>query len=457
MRRHPGSGDEDRGDEGGCDGDGSGIAGDPRRPQPAPEAGERGSPECELRLESRPALADEVEAGIGDAFAGGAGPRFLGDAPGDLVLRMRAAARQLLDGASVHVARREVHVAIALAGPEHRIDERHALEPVHPVDVGDETHAGEYVAHADVGRRLALVLFDDRSFERHSLLRQPPFEPCRHLRAVLVPVAQPLGELHREGVRKRIGFEAPEEFADVLVAAGRLGRQELVGETVGCLALGPRLDDAVGKPPQVLDEDDAQRDGDRPQFADGQFLDALICAHEPGEDVGIEQAVRVGDIGPGDAQHPRIARERSLGELRQLLIVAGRQILADLADLHFHDVVVVDKPLGGRRDRTPAPDRIDQRPVVFEEGDGIFIEAPGDRPPLDRQGGDRLRPGEADRMLLQALGIEELRSDGLDVVPWRLSFAPSEQPRDVVERLQRCERSGVLVLHHRETAIGHTL
>ena len=46
-----------------------------------------------------------------------------------------------------------------------------------------------------------------------------------------------------------------------------------------------------------------------------------------------------------------IARERPVGELRQLAVEAGRQVLADLADLLFDDVVVVEQPLGGRRDR----------------------------------------------------------------------------------------------------------
>ena len=64
--------------------------------------------------------------------------------------------------------------------------------------------------------------------------------------------------------------------------------------------------------PQVLDQHDAQRDRDGPQLADRQRLDALIGAHEAAQHLGIEAAVGVGDEGPGDAEHARIAGERSV-------------------------------------------------------------------------------------------------------------------------------------------------
>ena len=58
----------------------------------------------------------------------------------------------------------------------------------------------------------------------------------------------------------------------------------------------------------------------------------------------------MGDERPGHAEHARISRERSAGELGQLPIVAGRQIGADLADLLLDHMEIVDQPLGRRRD-----------------------------------------------------------------------------------------------------------
>ena len=89
---------------------------------------------------------------------------------------------------------------------------------------------------------------------------------------------------------------------------------------------------------------------DRPELADRQRLHVLVGAHEAAQHLGVEVAVGVGDEGPGEAEHARIAGERTVGQLRQLPIVAGRQIGADFANLPFDEVIVVDQPLGGRRD-----------------------------------------------------------------------------------------------------------
>ena len=79
--------------------------------------------------------------------------------------------------------------------------------------------------------------------------------------------------------------------------------------------------------------------------------DLLVGAHEAPQRLGVEAAVGVGDKGPGHAEHPRISGERPVGELGQLPVVARRQIVADLADLLFDDVIVVDQPFRRRRDR----------------------------------------------------------------------------------------------------------
>ncbi|MNT07853.1 hypothetical protein D3C72_1425720 [compost metagenome] len=97
-----------------------------------------------------------------------------------------------------------------------------------------------------------------------------------------------------------------------------------------------------GEPAQILDQNNAQRDRHRPEFADRQRLDALIGGDEAAQDVGIEVAVSVGDKGPGQPEDARIASEWPVGELGQLAIVAGGQVVPDLADLLLDDVIVVE-------------------------------------------------------------------------------------------------------------------
>ena len=156
-------------------------------------------------------------------------------------------------------------------------------------------------------------------------------------------------QLHDEGaqIRPRI---VREDLSDRL---GRLRAQSQnpVGELVG---LAPHLMaayDAAGGAAKILDEDDAQRDRHRPQFADRQRLHRLIGIDEFAEEIAIEATVGVGDIGPGHTEHPRQPGERTGGQLGKLAVVARRQIAAHFEYLLLDNVIIVENPLGGRRYR----------------------------------------------------------------------------------------------------------
>ncbi len=56
--------------------------------------------------------------------------------------------------------------------------------------------------------------------------------------------------------------------------------EERVGDRVGALPGGASRGDALGQAPEILDEHDAQRDGQRPQLADRQRHHALIGQDE---------------------------------------------------------------------------------------------------------------------------------------------------------------------------------
>jgi hypothetical protein len=55
------------------------------------------------------------------------------------------------------------------------------------------------------------------------------------------------------------------------------------------------------------------------------------------------------------------------GEFRQLTIEARRQVLADLADLLLDDVIIVEHPLGRRRDAAAFVHRAGDRAIRREQ------------------------------------------------------------------------------------------
>jgi hypothetical protein len=98
---------------------------------------------------------------------------------------------------------------------------------------------------------------------RRFLQGQAPVQPSSCRRGLGILIAQPQDQLDDEGGRKG---------AARLVAANqhvRLGRisvhpQQPIDRIVRILARRAAADDAGGRAPQILDEHDAKRDGDRP-------------------------------------------------------------------------------------------------------------------------------------------------------------------------------------------------
>ena len=88
--------------------------------------------------------------------------------------------------------------------------------------------------------------------------------------------------------------------------------QQAIGETVRLLPRGAAVHDQFGEAPEVFDQHDPERDGDRPEFADRQRLHLLVGAHEAAQQLGIEVAIGVCDEGPGHAEHPRVSLERAV-------------------------------------------------------------------------------------------------------------------------------------------------
>ena len=120
-----------------------------------PQPGRR--PEPDRSLERAAALGDQMVAGIAGALRldrvegiGRCPVRRIQRVIGNVELRARRATRQLLDRAPVKIACREVHGGERARRAQPCVDEAHALEQLRPVDIGDQPHAGDDVAHRNL-------------------------------------------------------------------------------------------------------------------------------------------------------------------------------------------------------------------------------------------------------------------------------------------------------------------
>ena len=272
---------------------------------------------------------------------------------------------------------------------------------------------------------------------RASLGQQVLLQPGHRGGDPRVLIAQPQRELHREGGAQP-GAAVRVEHVGHRLHGAPAGAEQAIGKVVGKLARRAVAHDLLGEAAQVFDQHDAQRDGDRPEFADGEGLHLLVGVQEAAQHLGVEMAVGVGDEGPGEAEHARIADERAIDQLWQLAVIAAGQGGADFADLALDEVVVVDQPFGGGGDRLAGLDRRGDGAVGFEQGGGVVGEAAGQGVALVRSGRDDLRDGEGARVLLQPFEAEQFLPHRLVVEPGRGRGAT---PQDAVDQCHQIDLS----------------
>ncbi len=114
---------------------------------------------------------------------------------------------------------------------------------------------------------------------------------------------------------------------------------------------------------------------------------------------------------PRDTVHARIAGERSLDQLGQLSIEAGRQVVADLPQLLVHDVEVIDEPFRRRRDRALLTDGVRDHSIRFTKHTTVVLDPPQETLPAARPLHDGLGSRQALRVLLETFDTEELGAD----------------------------------------------
>jgi hypothetical protein len=95
--------------------------------------------------------------------------------------------------------------------------------------------------------------------------------------------------------------------------------QQPVCHNVRGAAPGPAVDDAIGDPPEILDEHDTQGGRHRPQFANAQRLHFLIGAQVAAQHLRVEETVGVGQYAqatPSTRGYPANGPLASLGSCR---------------------------------------------------------------------------------------------------------------------------------------------
>ena len=248
---------------------------------------------------------------------------------------------------------------------------------------------------------------------RRALRPESLIEPVQRRRDRAVLLAQALDQLHRKGGRQRGPLEAREAPGGRRHGPVVADAEQLVGQGVGFLAHRAPAHDTLGQAPEVLHQHDAQRDGYRPQLTDHQWLHALVGVHESTEHLGVEAAVGMRHEGPGDSVDSRIPGQWPLGQLGQLPIEPGREIVADLPQLLVDDVEVVDEPFGRRNDRPLLTDGVGDHPIRFAEDASVVLDARQQPLAPTRPRDDGLGGRQAFGVLLEALDAEELGADGV--------------------------------------------
>ena len=159
-----------------------------------------------------------------------------------------------------------------------------------------------------------------------------------------VVVLQALRDLHQKHAADAAAVQQREQFVELGVAEAL----DAVADEVGDFARGLVGGQAFGEAPQVLDQHDAQRGRQCPEFAQRQLAGLLVGGEKVREQVFVERAVGVRDEGPGHPIDTRQAGQRFVDQHRQVAEVTPRQAVVNLLELALDQVKVVEQPLGGR-------------------------------------------------------------------------------------------------------------
>ncbi|MDT4817730.1 hypothetical protein FQZ97_508130 [compost metagenome] len=363
-------------------------------------------------FEFRTPVVDQVVADVAGDTPGRCAARQFEGGAGHGRFRVFAVLCQVLHHMAVMVARGELH-GVVDAGRvlvQGLFDMAHGLDEVAPVGCRQQAQAGDAVADGHLVGGLLLGIGRYQTLDAQPRFGQVLLDPaqgqCQRRALALQPPRQ-LGDEgtgHRRGGARHVRHR---QYDALGVLLGDLGQP--VRPVIGQVAVIPVGHDARGHAAQVLDQRQAQHDGNGPEFAELQWRHRLVGGDETAEAVAVHSSIAVGDGFQGDVVDPWQSLGAAGGQVRQLAAVPLGKVLACRADLLFDQVVVVQQPLSGGGD-APAgqrrgredPATAGQRRLVV----GQTLQQAVRRP----QGAQPVQAGQERTVLLHLLRAEEVRA-----------------------------------------------
>ena len=328
----------------------------------------------DVALQLAAAASDQV---VTDVRGSGIGAQVLGrltraldGAQRDPHLGLAGRVRQRLDRVPVAIAAGELHAAVdaGRVALQDLFDQADALDVLVPIERGAKPKAGDGVAHREVAHRLSLMLRPHGLLHRGAGGIQPLLQLLPEPGGACTVLAHALQQLVHERDVEHLGKQWQ--------AAARPRALEGGEAAIRLEAARAALDQLLGQPVQVLDQGELEHAGPRPQLADREGCDGLIGVDEPVQPVTIESRVAIAEQLDGHGVDACRAGELARGQLRKLSVVARWKVMADLTHLAFHQVEVVEQPLGGGRDRLAPPHVAGEEEIRATEHARVVGQAP---------------------------------------------------------------------------------
>ena len=213
-----------------------------------------------------------------------------------LAFGVRAALGDLLHDMAVAVTGSKIHLAIDAVRVRAQVllDRAQRLDEGSPVHRPQETEAADTVAHGDLIGGLLLVL------RLHQLLDRPPtfgkslLDPGeRQGQGGALPLQPARQFRHKRAHHWRVRPRHVRDHQDQALRVFFGDLRHLVRPGVGMVLGGPVGGDPGGNASQILDQSQAQHDGDGPQFPQLQGGDGLVGGNETVETFRIHPSIAV--------------------------------------------------------------------------------------------------------------------------------------------------------------------
>ncbi len=178
---------------------------------------------------------------------------FLHGGMRDVDFRTAGIARQLLDGATVKIARGKIHTPKTAARVKNLINQAELFDQLLPIDIADQPQASNDIAYRDIRGSLAPVHLAHHRIGAHILCRQTPVEPDQRRGNPRILVAQPVHQLHGKCIFK-LYVLMPGKYQRGRFRRASAGTQKPVGKLIGLLTHRTVIGNLLSDTPQIFDQ-----------------------------------------------------------------------------------------------------------------------------------------------------------------------------------------------------------